>query len=125
MFLEGRGCERNTLMAFDLFSTAANMGDYKAQYELALLFKNGDGVQQSFIDAYVWSVLALTGGKKNGLEASSLRDDVALELTLSQLKEAQYIASERLMHIKPPKYQNDHFQSVINCGEKPTRLRVE
>lgn len=113
MFLEGRGCDRNTVMAFDLFSTSANMGDYKAQYELALLFKNGDGVQQSFIDAYVWSVLALTGGDKIGLEASSLRDDVVLELTLSQLKEAQYIASERLMHIKPPKYKNDHFQSVM------------
>lgn len=101
MCLKGQGCEPNVIMAYDLFSTAANMGDGVAQYELALLFKCGTGVKQSFIDAYVWSILALTSDSDIKQEATTLRDEVAMELTSGQLKTAQYIASERFNNMRP------------------------
>ncbi|MGN1393180.1 MAG: tetratricopeptide repeat protein [Succinivibrionaceae bacterium] len=94
MVKDGKGGEKNILLATDLFMNAARRGDYRAQYEIAKLFAQGDGgVPYSALDAYLWSSLAY---KSNVLkyEIGRFRDSMLLKLTYPQLKQAQVLALE-------------------------------
>jgi len=44
----------NYKKAFELFQKVANDGDVTAQYNLGLMYYNGDGVRQSYIEAVKW-----------------------------------------------------------------------
>ena len=88
MYLNGQGCAKNTYTAYDLFYIAAEHGSAEAQYQLALLYRDGIGVTQSYIDAYIWTVLASVF-RKNNVYASQLRREMVVLLTKPQLDIAQ------------------------------------
>lgn len=105
LYIKGEGCEKNPILASDLFLTAANHGDTEAQYELALLFKDGIGVPVSIFDAYIWSVLAVSGTEFYD-KARNLRNELALKLSTSQIVHAQYVASDYFNHFQNNQIMN-------------------
>ena len=53
---------------------AAEQGDAQAQYELGVMYANGQGVPQDYISAHMWLNLAAASGHE---DARGLRDEVA------------------------------------------------
>ena len=68
---------------------AAEQGIANAQYALGLMYENDQGVPKDFVQAYAWSNLAAI--TLSGL-ATSLRDEVAEEMTPNQIAEAQELS---------------------------------
>lgn len=72
------------------FRLAAEQGDASGQFNLGVMYANGDGVPQSNMKAYVWwSVSAAQGHEK----AKGNRDIVAAELTPDDFSKAQAVAA--------------------------------
>ncbi len=53
----------------------ADRGVAEAQYNLGVLYGNGYGVPQDFVQAYKWYNLAATYGEKSGVEARDVQLD--------------------------------------------------
>ncbi len=68
------------------FTQAASKGHPKAQYNLGVMYAQGDGVVQNLIEAYIWFNLA-SAQRMDG--ASQARDMVASSLTPDALMKAQ------------------------------------
>jgi localization factor PodJL len=68
------------------FTTAAEHGLGDSQFNLAILFENGMGVEKNPIEAYKWLVLAAKSGDK---DASARRDAMKAKLTPAQIEQAQ------------------------------------
>ncbi len=73
---------------------AAEQGNARAQGRLGLMYNDGQGVLQDYVQAYMWYNLA-------GLHASDVRDAVidlrarvAAHMTHAQIAEAQRLARE-------------------------------
>ena len=67
----------------------AEQGDASAQYNLGLLYTNGQGVPQDFVQAYKWYYLASASGDK---VSTQLREYLAKKMTPTQIVEAQELA---------------------------------
>ncbi len=69
----------------------AKQGDAAAQYNLGVMYREGQGVPQDDVQAHMWWSLAAV----RGLEpAREYRDRVAARMTPAQLAEAQRLARE-------------------------------
>ena len=53
-YSEGVGTDVNKEKAFELYQKAANLGNDVAQYNLALVYENGDGIVQDIDQAIYW-----------------------------------------------------------------------
>ena len=73
------------------FRPLAERGQSDAQFNLGLIYSNGLGVPQDYVQAHKWFNIAGTNGDKNG---TSNRDRVAQSMTSAQLAEAQRLARE-------------------------------
>ena len=62
-----------------------------AQYNLANLYSNGQGVVQDYVKAHMWWNLRAAEGDK---EARENRDKVAKKMTKQQLVQAEKLARE-------------------------------
>ena len=74
---------------------AAEQGDAGAQVWLGVLYRDGRGVPQDYVEAHKWSNLAAsraTGDDRK--EAAESRDVLAARMTPAQLAEAQQLARE-------------------------------
>ena len=69
----------------------AEQGNAPAQFNLGLMYYNGEGVPQNDIQAHMWFNLAGARGNENAREA---RDIVKDRMTPEQTAEAQHLASE-------------------------------
>jgi len=69
----------------------AEQGYAEAQYNLGLMYRNGQGVLQDNIYAHMWGNIASSNGSENG---GKLRDIVAEDMTQAQLEKAQDLARE-------------------------------
>ncbi len=69
---------------------AAEQGDARAQYALGLIYHNGEGVPQDFVEAHKWLNLAAA---KDSRDAKT-RDAAAAKMTREQIAEAQRLARE-------------------------------
>ena len=77
------------------FRLAADQGDAGAQNNLGVMYQNGEGTPQDFVEAHVWFNLGasrLSGENRDG--AVRNRDDVAGRMTAEQVSEAQRRARE-------------------------------
>jgi hypothetical protein len=77
------------------YRLAADQGDGNAQYNLGVMYDNGDGVPQDDVQAYMW--FSLAASRSTGTEratATEWRDRVANRLTPDQLAEGQRLARE-------------------------------
>ena len=73
------------------FRRAAEQGYVDAQYNLALMYNNGESVPKNYIYGYMWHNIAASQEYK---DAAKARDRVAKKMTRSQIAEAQKLASE-------------------------------
>jgi TPR repeat protein len=67
----------------------AEQGDANTQHNLGLMYYNGRGVPQDYVQAHMWWNLAAAAGQKN---AAKNRDIIARQMTPSQIAEAQRLA---------------------------------
>ena len=65
MYSEGRGVERNHVLAFQWCYLAAVQGQVDAQFDLGVAFDRGAGVKQDFANAVIWWRAAADQGHAN------------------------------------------------------------
>ncbi len=71
--------------------TLAEQGDAAAQYNLGVMYREGRGVPQDYVQAHMWVTLAAAQGDK---DARKGRGIVAEKMTPAQIAEAQRLARE-------------------------------
>ena len=91
MFDEGKGVPENDKTAVKWWTLAAKQGNADAQFNLGLMYATGQGVVQDNVYAHMWWSIAASSGDKDAIEN---RDEVAGEMTPSQLEKAQDLARE-------------------------------
>jgi TPR repeat protein len=88
----------NYATALWLFRRQAERGDADAQFNLGTMYRDGQGVPQDYVQAYVWFTLAATRFAASETEKRSKaikdREEVAANLTAEQIAEAQRLAHE-------------------------------
>lgn len=67
---------------------------------LGVLYNQGEGVAQDYVEAYKWLVLAIANG---GDDAVELRDLLRKKMTPSQIKKAQTLAKKEGYKIRSQK----------------------
>jgi TPR repeat protein len=83
--------------ALKWFRLGADQGDARAQLDLGVMYLNGQGVPQNYVQAHMWSNLAASSStlkKEEHNTAVRNRDLVASKMTPAQIAEAQKRASE-------------------------------
>ena len=76
---------------FDETMAEANQGDAFAQFNLGVMYENGEGVPENSIRAYVWWSMAKTQG--NEKSASNI-DILKPQMTKQQIAQAQALATQ-------------------------------
>ena len=77
------------------YRLAAEQGDADAQLNLGIMYFNGEGVPQDYVQAHKWFNLAAASAEVASREAYvEARDRVAARMTPSQIAEAQRLARE-------------------------------
>ena len=77
--------------ALEEWRPLAEQGDADAQFGLGVLYRDGTGVIQSYIDAHMWFNIAASAGNES---AKGSRDRVATEMSQDDLVRAQRLARE-------------------------------
>ena len=71
----------------------AEQGFSAAQYNLGVMYDNGKGVPQDYVQAHMWFNIAAAQGHKTGRE---IRDIIAKDMTPADISKAQAMAREWL-----------------------------
>ena len=79
--------------ALKLLRPLAEQGYASAQYNLGVMYANGEGVIQDYVLAHMWSNLAASNGNEKG---SRNRDRISALMTASKISEAQDMAKDCL-----------------------------
>ena len=74
----------------------ANAGDAGAQYNLGLMYGNGQSVQEDYVEGYKWLNLAASRASSEKKRYAETLDVVAKTMTPAQLAKAQKLAREWL-----------------------------
>jgi TPR repeat protein len=77
--------------AFQKWEPLAMLGFEAAQFNLGVLYRDGQGVPPDYVQAHMWFNLSSGNGAKHGQEA---RDELAKQMTPAQITEAQKLARE-------------------------------
>ena len=83
VYLNGRGIDKDTKMAERLYLVGAQAGNGPCQFNLGILYKNGDpDVPQNFEKAYFWLHKAATNPSLGPLmvDAATYRNEIALHI---------------------------------------------
>jgi TPR repeat protein len=91
LYYFGRGVAQDFEQAAKWYRLAAEQGLAPAQVQLGLIYALGESAPQDFVQAYLW--LSLAGAQGNSL-ASELGDEVAKQMTSSQIEKAQALARD-------------------------------
>ena len=86
MYSSGKGVAQNYVEAANWFRLAADQGHARSQYALGSMYFNGWGVPQDYVLAFMWFDLSAARGHQ---AAVSARDNVAKQMTPTQIAEAQ------------------------------------
>jgi uncharacterized protein len=91
MYAGGRGVRRSLAQAATFYWRAADQGNHRAQYNRAVAYGDGKGVEQDYVRAYMWFTLSAAAGWDPEVhdKASKERDDLAKEMTPAQIAQAQ------------------------------------
>ena len=95
MYDEGQGVQQDYVEAVRRYKLLAEQGRSDAQHNLALKYYLGQGVPQDYVIAHMWFNLIAFKYKGRGGSAE-IRDEVAKEMTLEQIQQAQDLAQECL-----------------------------
>ena len=77
--------------ALQLLEPLADQGLAVAQYNLGVMYRDGQGVPRDFAAAYMWFTLAAAQGDE---EAQKNRDSLVKRMTHGQIEEARLMARE-------------------------------
>ena len=77
--------------AASLFRPLAAQGNASAQYNLGVMYDNGQGVTQDNVYAHMWWNIAASSGDANAVKN---RDIVAGKMTAADISKAQGLARE-------------------------------
>jgi TPR repeat protein len=91
MYYTGEGVPQNIEEAARWFRQAAEQGKAVAQYNLGALYGNGLGVPKDCVQALMWLILAAAQDNKEAVDA---RESFPLQMTSSQIEEANRLACE-------------------------------
>ncbi|BCA53845.1 hypothetical protein W02_09850 [Nitrospira sp. KM1] len=91
LYLHGLGAPQSDQMALVWFRQAAKQGDSLAFAKLGLMFTQGRGVAQDYVQAHMWYNLSAAHGERRAAES---RDNLAKQMTPTQVAEAQKLAQE-------------------------------
>ena len=84
--------------ALQIWRSLADQGHADAQFNLGVMYDDGQGVAQDYVQAHMWFSLAASrfsaAEKNNRDSAISNRDRLALKMTPEQIAEAQKLARE-------------------------------
>jgi uncharacterized protein len=69
----------------------AEQRDANGQVSLGEMYRDGRGVPQDYVQAYMWFNLGVAKGAMRG---AVLRDAIAKQMTPEQIAEAQHLAQE-------------------------------
>ena len=94
MYRRGEGVPQDDQEAVKWYKRAAEQGDVGAQSDLGLMYRGGQGVPQDYVLAHKWLNLAAAQGYEGYEKADELRDNLAKQITPSQIQEAQRLARE-------------------------------
>ena len=75
--------------AYKLWLPLAEQGNAKAQYNLGVMYANGQGVPQDYVSAHMWWNLSGSKGNKLGVEGRNMMEKV---MSPSQIEKAQEMA---------------------------------
>ncbi|MBK5257791.1 MAG: sel1 repeat family protein [Vicinamibacteria bacterium] len=89
-YYSGQGVAQSSATAAEWFLKAADRGLVRAQFTLALMKRDGNGVPKDLVEALKWTTLASTQDP----QYVGLRDAIAGQMTSRQLVEAQRLARE-------------------------------
>jgi TPR repeat protein len=85
----GKGFPRDMAQAAEWYRKAAEQGDVGAQGTLGTLYSMGQGVQQSYVEAYYWlDLAAAVKGPKQAFYAAN-RQMIGIHITADELAEIQ------------------------------------
>lgn len=68
MYLRGESIEKDLDKAFELYQKSALQGNSKAQFNLASMYANGDGVAENRIKAKEWFSKSCENGEQDACE---------------------------------------------------------
>ena len=91
IYKDGLGVPKDFQEAAKWYRLAAEQGHAYAQYNLGVMYKDGEGVSQDYVLAHKWFNLAADQGLKPPAKG---RDDLAKQMTPSQIQEAQRLTRE-------------------------------
>ena len=75
--------------AVRLYRLSAEQGDAQAQYNLGLMYTNGEGVPQDYVSAHMWFNLSGSNGLKNAVKN---RNIIEKRMSKQQIEKAQEMA---------------------------------
>ena len=93
----GDGVQKDSAEAVGWWHRAAKQGNTEAQMLLGLAYASAEGVQKDYVQAYKWLSLVSSNPaakSEQANEAASFRDELADEMTATQIAEAQKLARE-------------------------------
>lgn len=85
----GKGFERDMAQAAAWYRKAAEQGDVGAQGTLGTLYSMGQGVEQSYVDAYYWLDLAAAVKGPRQAQYAANRQMMGAHITADELAEIQ------------------------------------
>lgn len=92
MYAKGQGgVPRDYAEAAKWYRRAAEQGDTWAQNNLGEMYARGEGAPRSYVQAYMWLSLAISGGYK---PAAGYRDRLAKRMTDAEIAEAGRLATQ-------------------------------
>jgi TPR repeat protein len=96
MYYLGQEIPQNYTEAVKWLRLAAAQGETRAQFSLGLAYDFGRGVPQDYVQAHMWSNLCAANAVDPQVRnaAVHLRDDLASQMTPTQLADAQKLARE-------------------------------
>jgi TPR repeat protein len=88
-YVNGQGMPQSNAETLSWYRKAAEQGHGAGQRSLSWMYAKGRGISQDAVKAYMWESLALLNGEA---KAGALLDEVAKQLTPSQISQAQALA---------------------------------
>ena len=93
-YANGRGVERDDVLAVEWYRKAAEQGNVRAQYSLGVMYETGQGISQDNVQAYLWYDLAASHPSVEQEQSIKNRDIVVTQMTSEELAEAQRLVRE-------------------------------
>ena len=82
---------------FEIIEPLAKKGDAEAQYNLGLIYVNGQGVTQDYVQAHKWINITNENGHVN---AKKFKERLEIRMTPKQIEEGKNLASDWLENHK-------------------------